>query len=75
MFLKRKITKQNLRLAKNLRKVRKAKDVTQEILAEKVGVSPGWISKIERGIYPPNMKLLTKIARALDVKVRDLIPF
>ena len=49
--------------------------MTQEELAEKVNVSSGWISKIERGMYPPNMKLLTKIARALGVKVRDLIPF
>ena len=75
MFQKRKITKQNLRIAKNLKRIRKARNMTQETLAEKVGVSLGWISRIERGVNSPNLKLLTKIAKTLDVKVKDLIPF
>jgi putative transcriptional regulator len=68
-------TKQDLRLAQHLQKVRKAKGFTQEQLAEKIGVSATWIGYIETGIYRPNLKLLYKIARVLKVKVKDLIPF
>lgn len=70
-----KVTKQNARLARNLKRIRKDRELTQEELAERVGVSLGWISRIERGINAPNLKLLTKIAKALGVKVKDLIPF
>ncbi|HZE87103.1 MAG TPA: helix-turn-helix transcriptional regulator [Methylomirabilota bacterium] len=75
MLQRRTITKQNLKIAKHLKRYRKAKGMTQETLAEKVGVSLGWISRVERGVNAPNLTLLTKIARTLDVKVKDLIPF
>jgi transcriptional regulator with XRE-family HTH domain len=75
MRAKPKLTQQDLRLARYLQKVRKAKGITQEQLAEKVGVSTTWIGYIETGLSKPNLKLLYKIARVLDVKVKDLIPF
>jgi transcriptional regulator with XRE-family HTH domain len=75
MSQKRKIAKQNLKLGKRIKKMRETSKMTQEELAEKVGVSLGWISKIERGIYPPSWKLLAKIARALGIKAHELIPF
>lgn len=75
MLQKRTIPKHIQRLAKSIKKSRKAKGMTQEELAEKVNVSLGWISRIERGVNSPNLKLLKKIARVLDIKVRDLIPY
>ena len=69
------MTKQDVRLARYLQKVRKSKGITQEQLAEKVGVSTTWIGYIETGRYKPSLKLLYKIARVLEVKVKDLIPF
>jgi transcriptional regulator with XRE-family HTH domain len=75
MLSNTKVTKQNARLARNLKRIRKDREMTQEELAERVGVSLGWISRIERGVNSPNLKLLTKIARTLGVKVKDLIPF
>lgn len=71
----KKVTKQDRRLAKHLQKVRQAKGFTQEQLAEKIRVSATWIGYIEAGLRIPNLKLIYKIARALDVKVRDLFPF
>ena len=68
-------THQDLRLARHLQKVRKSKHLTQEQLAEKVGVSVTWIGYLETGVYRPNLRLLYKIARVLGVKVKDLIPF
>ena len=66
---------QAIKLGKRLREYRRSCGVTQEQLAEKVGVSLEWIGRIERGLYFPNWLLLIKIAKALRVKVQDLIPF
>jgi len=71
----RKVTKQDLRLARHLQKVRKRKEVTQEQLAEMINKSVTWIGYIESGYRIPNLKLLYKIAKALGVKVKDLFPF
>lgn len=57
-----------------LRHIRRMKDISQAELAKKVGVSEGWIGRIERGEHLPNILLLVKIARALQVRVKDLIP-
>jgi DNA-binding XRE family transcriptional regulator len=50
------------------------KDMSQTTLAQKAGVSLGWIGRIERGVYLPNLKLLFKIAKALQVKIKELFP-
>jgi len=57
-----------------IRYVRRVKDMSQSTLAQKVGVSLGWIGRIEPRLYLPNLKLLFKIAKALQVKVKDLFP-
>ncbi len=62
-------------LGNQIRYLRRGKDFSQAKLARKVKVSPGWIGRIERGIHLPNLKLLFKIAGALGVRVKDLIPF
>ena len=71
----RKTTKQDLKLARHLQKVRKRQNLTQEELAEKIHKSVTWVGYIESGYRIPNLKLLYKIARALGVKVKDLFPF
>ena len=70
----KKTTKQNLRLGRHIQKVRKKSGLTQEQLAEKVRKSVVWIGLIESGHRIPNLKLLYKIARALNVKVKNLFP-
>ena len=44
------------------------------LLLKYTGVFLGWIGRIERGLYLPNLKLLFKIAKTLQVKVKDLFP-
>ena len=61
-------------IGQQLRHVRRSKDVSQATLAKQVGVSVGWISRIERGLDMPNLMLLIRIAKALQVRVRELIP-
>jgi len=42
-------------------------------LAEKAGFSTVFISRIERGVESPSVDNLVKIAKALGVRVRDLV--
>jgi transcriptional regulator with XRE-family HTH domain len=69
------VKKNNWKLGRHMQKIRKSKSVTQEALAERIGVSTPWIGRIETGRATPGLKLLQKIARALEVKVKDLIPY
>ena len=62
-------------IGKQIRYYRRIKEMSQRQLAFKVGVSLGWIGRIERGIHLPNIRLLFKISGALQVQVKDLIPF
>lgn len=75
MATTKKITKQDYRLGRKIQKIRKEKGLTQEKLAEKVGVSTTWIGYIETGYRRPNLKMIYKIARALDANVKDIFPF
>ena len=47
--------------------------MTQEDLAEKVGVSRVYIGYIEQNKNTPSLEILEKIARALKVKISELI--
>jgi transcriptional regulator with XRE-family HTH domain len=46
---------------------------SQEKLAEKADLSTVFISRIERGVESPSVDNLAKIAKALGVRVRDLV--
>jgi len=69
------ITKNDKRLGKRIKRLRKRSSLTQEQLADKAKVTPKYIQYIESARRTPGLKLLYKIARALDVKVKDLFPF
>jgi transcriptional regulator with XRE-family HTH domain len=69
------VKKKNWKLGRYIRKIRKAKGLTQEQLAEKIGTSTPWIGHIETGREVPNLPMLQKIAHALGVKVKELIPY
>jgi putative transcriptional regulator len=57
----------------NLRKYRfERDDLSQQDLAEKVGVSRQTIVSIEKGNYNPSVKLAMLLARELNTKVEQL---
>lgn len=47
--------------------------MTQEDLAEKVGASRVYIGYVEQGRNTPSLEILEKIAKALKVKLSDLV--
>lgn len=59
----------------NLQKYRKLRKLTQESLAEKVGVDATCISSIETGKFFPTADNLQKIANALNIKLETLFCF
>jgi len=63
------------RFGKRIRQLRALKGLTQEGLAEAVGVSTDFISLIERGQRAPSFENLEGLAEALGVKVADLFDF
>lgn len=59
---------------KNLRMklARVAKDLSQQELADAVGVARQTINAIERGDYNPSIKLCISICKILDKKLDEL---
>lgn len=58
---------------KLLRRARIWRKLTQAQLAAKVGVHEMTISKLERGDRQPSLALLRRLAKALKVKVAELV--
>jgi DNA-binding XRE family transcriptional regulator len=52
---------------------RQYRGLKQKALAEMVGTKPVYISQIETGAANPSLKLVGKIAKALDVTIDDLV--
>ena len=62
-------------LGLRIAKLRKAKKLTQEQLAEKINTSPRALSCIENGVNYPTPNTLEKLANALGLKPKDLYDF
>ena len=56
-----------------LRTLRKGKELTQEQLAFEAGVERNFISLIERGINQPTIRVLFKLATALETSPSEII--
>lgn len=62
-------------LSRNLRKLRKESHLTQDALAEIVGVSNSAISKWELGTSLPDTSILPSLAKALNTDLNSLFSF
>jgi len=60
---------------KRLQSLRREAEMTQETLADEIGLTVESISNIERGIHGPKFDNLEKLAAILDVPVRELFEF
>lgn len=61
------------KLALNLRRIRVAKDISQDELALRAGVERAYVGHIERGTKNPTIKTLEKLAEALACSASDLL--
>lgn len=64
--------KVNQKLGKRIRKYRRERRMSQEELADRVGLHYTTISRIERGISNPPVQTVNKIAKALKASLSDL---
>ena len=60
-------------LGEAIRVCRKQVGFSQEKLAEKADLHPVYVSAVERGVKTISMDALMRIAKALGVRVRDLV--
>ena len=58
-----------------LKKYRQLKDLTQEQLAEKVGVRRETIMRLEKAQYNPSLKLAIDISRGVDAPIEEIFVF
>lgn len=61
-------------IGESIKKIRKTKDISQDRLSKLADVTYTTLAKIESGVNSnPTIKTLQKIAKALEVKVDDLL--
>lgn len=62
-------------LGENIKRYRKVKGLTQQELADKLGISLNFMGKIEVAFSKPSLDTLIKIAEGLNISVSDLCRF
>lgn len=60
-------------IGNKIQKRRKELDLTQEDLAEKVGISRAYMGFIEQGRNAPSLEVLEKISKHLKISLKDLL--
>ncbi len=63
------------KIGKNLKKLRKEKQLTQVELAERAKISSNYYARIERDEENPSLEVLKDIAKALKVKSSEILDF
>jgi transcriptional regulator with XRE-family HTH domain len=59
--------------AKNLRRLRQSKGLSQEELAHRADLDRGYISSLERSVYSPSIDVVDRLSTALGVEAADLL--
>jgi len=59
--------------ARNLRKARNAKGLSQEALAYEAGIDRTYISALERGVYSATIDMVGKLAAVLEIEPSTLL--
>lgn len=61
--------------ATNLRRLRNAKGLSQDDLAYEAEVSRSYLSQLEKGAFYASLKIIGRLAEALDVEPAELVRF
>lgn len=62
-----------MNLGSLIRRYRKEKKLTLKTVAEKAGISEGFLSQVENDVNSPSVDTLSKICNAIGVKAGDLM--
>lgn len=60
-------------IGKKIRACREERGMSQEVFAEKVGISPAYVGMIERGEKIPRLETFLRIANTLEVSADRLL--
>ena len=60
-------------IGERIKRARKGAGITQEVMAEKLNVSIGYISQVERGITKISLDLLGAISTVLNCDVAEFV--
>ncbi|WHY77357.1 helix-turn-helix transcriptional regulator [Neobacillus sp. WH10] len=62
-----------IQIGEVLKKIRKAKRITQWKLAHDISINPTSLSKLERNICEPSLETIFLIASGLDMKASEFV--
>jgi transcriptional regulator with XRE-family HTH domain len=63
----------SMKIAKNVKRLREQRGLTQEALAAKVNIHRVYVAKIEAAVKTPSLDVLEQLAKALKVKPGKLL--
>lgn len=63
----------SVKIARNIKRLREKRRLTQEDLATKVDIHRVYLAKIETATKAPSLDVLERLAKALKVKVGRLV--
>jgi transcriptional regulator with XRE-family HTH domain len=58
-------------VARNIRRLRVSRELSQEALAVDAGIDRTYVSRLERGLENPTVAVLEKLARALASNIEE----
>jgi transcriptional regulator with XRE-family HTH domain len=59
-------------VARNIRRLRVAKGLSQEVLAVDAEIDRTYVSRLERGLENPTVAVLERLAKALSANIEEL---
>jgi len=62
-----------MKIGARIKALREQRGLSQEALAERAGITRGYLARLEIGRHEPTLTTLGKLAKALRVKVTKLI--
>ena len=63
-----------IEFGKRLKRKRKEREYTQEVLAEKAGLAPNYVGSVERGERNIGLENIIILAKALAVSPKEFMP-
>jgi transcriptional regulator with XRE-family HTH domain len=62
-------------IGQRVQKLRKQRDLTQQMLSEQLDCSTAFLSRIERGAYTGSLKFFVRVAGILEVPLKAIFDF